>query len=345
MGVSAGGCSGPSISPREPEGAASRHSETVALLPHPGKDEDPSLLRGADGAFWLAWFSERSGNADIWMTRSPDGVHWQPPWQVTSHPDADFCPSLLQARDRRFHLAWFRQAARSGIRNIYYASGDAHGRNWSAPRAITREQSEDWVPSLMEDAKRVLWIAWASNRTGNKDIFLVRSGDRGKTWSQPRQITDHPEEDDFPCLAQLGSGAYCLVWTRHRQRRKGEWLPNDTSEVMCSRSRDGERWSQPRAITRDRFADAFPAIHRNVSASKYFVSWTTNRYGPQAGIAGVMLSESMQYPAAPFRITPLGAQGYYARLAPTDREGLYLLVWVSKTDRGDLDLFRQFVRH
>ena len=34
----------------------------------PTKDEDPSVVRGRDGTLFVAWFSDRGGNADIYIT-------------------------------------------------------------------------------------------------------------------------------------------------------------------------------------------------------------------------------------------------------------------------------------
>src|SRR5512134_561046 len=50
----------------------------------PSKDEDPSVLRAADGTIFVAWFSERSGNPDIWITSTRDGVEWTDPVRVTT---------------------------------------------------------------------------------------------------------------------------------------------------------------------------------------------------------------------------------------------------------------------
>ncbi len=41
-----------------------------------GNNEDPFLLRAKDGTIYLVWFSERSGNADIYMKTSKDGKIW-----------------------------------------------------------------------------------------------------------------------------------------------------------------------------------------------------------------------------------------------------------------------------
>jgi len=316
----------------------------VVVHPAPKEDEDPSLLRGRDGAFWMVWFSKRSGNPDIWMTRSIDGTEWETPWPVVSKAGADFCPSVSQSPDGRFHVAWFWQVGAGGKKNIFYTRGDTNGRNWSEPLAITDAPTADWVPSILADAGGTIWIAWCSESTGNKDIFLARSDNGGKTWPPPRQVTSHPDQDDFPALAQDGSGEYLLVWTRHHDPDRKSWLPNATSEVMWSRSPDGAAWSDPVAITRDKWPDLFPTIVVDPARESPFVVWTSNRYSKDKGdLVAAPLTDTEPYPAQLSRLTPPGTHGYFGRLAPTDTDGHYLTVWVSRTAEGDLDIFRLFV--
>ena len=52
----------------------------------PGKDEDPFILRTRDGRLHVAWFSERSGNGDIYLRSTSDGQRFDTPVQVTSGP-------------------------------------------------------------------------------------------------------------------------------------------------------------------------------------------------------------------------------------------------------------------
>ena len=326
------------------QAATAAAEKQVAVRPHAGKNEDPSLVRGADGAYWLVWFSDRGGESHLWMTRSNDGNDWQEPWQITSGKGEDYYPSLIQKKDGTFAVTWFRQTNWMGVRNILFATGDKAGKNWSTPVDITKESKNNWAPSLIEDSKGVLWIAWGSDNGGNKDLYLVKSEDGGKIWSPAKRIIESPDEDDFPYLAQEPSGAYLLVWTRFRQQGWFKtWLPNSTGATMLSRSKDGAAWSAPQALTNDKFVDAFPIIYKDLSGQKLFAAWTTDRYTKLGDLAGMTLSETMKYPATPFQINHPDTHGYTARLAPMKEPDRYLMVWVSKNEKGELQIFRQFV--
>src|SRR5262245_22744078 len=56
----------------------------------PTKDEDPVVLRARDGTMFVAWFSDRGGNPDIYLTSTRDGRTWQTPTRITNDPGGDF---------------------------------------------------------------------------------------------------------------------------------------------------------------------------------------------------------------------------------------------------------------
>jgi hypothetical protein len=77
----------------------------------PGKDEDASVLRARDGSIYVAWFSDRGNNSDVYITRTRNGTDWDAPARVTTSVHGDFYPNLYQNSGGRFHLVWFRWEA------------------------------------------------------------------------------------------------------------------------------------------------------------------------------------------------------------------------------------------
>src|SRR5262245_5951744 len=58
----------------------------------PTKDEDPSVLRAHDGTMFIAWFSDRGGNPDIYIANISRGTTWSAPTRVTTSQFGDFNP-------------------------------------------------------------------------------------------------------------------------------------------------------------------------------------------------------------------------------------------------------------
>src|SRR4051794_29006126 len=75
-----------------------------------GQDEDPSLLRAADGRLRVAWYSDRNGSGDkeLFIASSSGGQAWSEPLQLTRSDGDSFYPSLIQDTAGTFHLAFWR---------------------------------------------------------------------------------------------------------------------------------------------------------------------------------------------------------------------------------------------
>jgi hypothetical protein len=330
----------PGCAPILPDGAP--------LTTHPGKDEDPSLIRSLDGRYVLAWFSDRSGNADIWLNMSPDGRTWGEPVQVTRDPALDFYASIAQTSDGKFHIAWFRQELETHVRNIWY-SRSKDGRTWSEPMALTTKRSEDWVPSLLADREDVLHVVWASGRSGNKEILSIRSEDGGGRWSAPHPITRHPQVDDFPNLFQADDGRYLLAWTRYKKREGDVGFGNETAEILVATSLDGLQWKEPIPVTRDGpeqlFVDVFPTLYQAAAGGACHVAWTSNRTDPFGDVLDWSLAERSSGQRSFSQFTQASVPDYSVRLLPMDAPGQFLMVWVSDPGRKGktLDLYHQIL--
>lgn len=241
-------------------------------------DEDPSLLQDHDGTIYIAWFSKRNSVDDIWITYSKDHSIWSDPRPIITAPTSDYYPTLIQSDDGIFHLSWFGVERYTGYAEIYY-SNSRDTITWSDPLKIAPNPAIDWVPSIMQDQDGVLRITWTSNRSGNKEIYMVSSRDGGNTWTDPRQLTFSTIADDYPFLAQLENYTYILTWTRYTPQGESALSTNPTAEIVYSTSIDLLNWSDPVVISapdpEQKVTDVYPIIfeHKN----SVYISWTSNR--------------------------------------------------------------------
>ena len=181
----------------------------------------------------------------------------------------------------------------------------------------------NWVPTIAAARDGSPWIAWASGRTGNKDVFLMQSKDCGRTWQEPIQVTSHHFHDDLPNITQKPDGTLIIVWTRYKPGR-ADYL-SETADIYYATSRDGTAWSDPMAITRNDYTDSIPEIYSNMDRSEFFVAWCSPK-----GSFNLPLSDVK---AQPMRLLGSNVEGYSLRvLSLTDTD--YLVVWVRKTNNG-----------
>lgn len=194
-------------------------SPPVGIHPHEKEDTAPALTRTRDGAIWLVWQSSRSGNPDIWATRTYDlGAHWSPPLQLTTSTGRDETPAIAQAADGRLWAVW-RTA-----NYLWARQSDDGGAHWSNAAPLTSYPDSSAGPALLAGPSGSLWVAWYSYRSGNQDVWWMRSDDSGRTWAAPQRYTRFLGYDVEPSLALLDDGRLALAWQSDREGQNDIWF-------------------------------------------------------------------------------------------------------------------------
>lgn len=340
-------CGGGSPAAGDAPAAGFEPGDPFLLTPgSPAEDEDPSVLRAADGTLAVAFFSRRQGNADIWVTTTRDGVTWTGPARVTTDADDDFAPSLIQDRTGRFHLTWFRRAPAPTYYAHVRSTSTMDLASWSlaAERRVTDATGflEDWVPTLAETAGGDLVIVFVSRFRGTGstyDLYAVTSGDGGDTWGAPvalDDVNDPAAHDHLPFLARTGADL-TLAWVRCDTTNATPW-ENPSADVFLSTSTDGVRWTAPANVTHDTgVLDVFPALYERFGGAWSLV-WVSTAASPSGTIFDLPVAGVAGYPAGRAAL-PLA--GYSPRIVATPRPGVYFGVAVQGAT-GAQDIYGRF---
>lgn len=300
---------------------------------NPAEDEDPSVLVTADGLVVVTFFSRRGGNADLYVTTTRDGVTWTAARRLTSDPDDDFYPQLIQDHAGRFHLTWFRRApAPTYYAHVRHASFDALPAAPIDGAQVTDAPGylEDWVPTIAEAPSGRLVIVFASKlrEPDLHHLFAITSDDGGATWSAPVGLADVnavAAHDHLPFVARTDD-VLTLTWVRH-ETDPTPWL-DATSDVMLATSSDGLAWSSPRAVTADDGAgvvDVFPGLYRRHGGA-WALAWVSTALAPGGSVVAVAVADAATYPSGRVEL-PL--VGYSPRIVATPTPGVYLGVTVA----------------
>jgi BNR repeat protein len=300
---------------------------------NPAEDEDPSVLRAADGTMVVAYFGSRSGNADLFLTTTRDGTHWTDEVRITTSSEADFAPHLIQTDDGWFHLTWFRRSAAPEYfahvrhtRTMDLAAWDEGDET----EVADADPIEDWVPTIAERPDGDLQIVFVSHIRGESephDLYTVTSSDGGETWSEVAPLAalnDAAEQDHLPFLARTGEDEMTITWNRCDAEPAIPW-ENATSDVLVSTSPDGDSWTEPRAITADDAGgvlDVFPALYPS-HAGDWSLVWVTTAIEATGSVVDVALSG-----VYPDDRGTLPMTGYSPKIAATPTDGIYLGAWV-----------------
>jgi hypothetical protein len=303
----------------------------VAISGTAGRDEDPTLLRTADARITLAWFSERDGDdGNIYLRRSLDGLAWDPPVQVTSGPDADFYPNLLEAGV--IHAVWMRRTGgKNGPGHIAYTTSP-DGVTWTAAEQPLTPAGDDWTPSIAATPTGTLVVAFVRNACGATPCFAIMittSANGGTSWSAPVPfgLAANGLADHLPIIARTGDHL-TMVWNRYTST-PGHELPylTNTSEVMMSTSTDGTAWTPAVALTANTDPDLFPWLYVDDPGptGRWFATWLT---APSGGTPVTV--EQPVDAIAPTGMIP--TNGYSPRAIATGVAHRYVAAWVEGSD-------------
>jgi hypothetical protein len=294
-------------------------------------DEDGAFALADDGTVYFAWISDRAGNTDVWMKSSKDGVNWNDPWPVVQTPVDDLMNHMVRTSDGRFHLTGRRGTWHTGE----FATWDASSVdliNWSEPVQWTDRGA---AGTFQESPDGDYWLVFLSGHSGDYDIYIQRSGDRGNTWADPVAITGDPLEDFIFAFRIAPDGTFILVWERHNKSVSGGMLGR-SADIYLSTSTNGVNWTPPKLLTPDAGrpeVDTIPSLIEGPDGEIYAV-WITTQGPRKPSVVGV--------PVWPERdlsnCRRLPAEGYSVR-GQALRNGRYLLAWVKTVSGPNHDYF------
>jgi len=153
-----------------------------------GIDWAPVIYEDTRGVLRILWSSRRTGNREIWATRSVDGGKtWLAPDQQTRSSEEDDFPHALQTPSGEHHLVWTRYRRGSAMLELHrdrtsdvVLATSRDGINWSEPVVSSFADPDnkyvDILPFVFQDLdRRQVYLSWTSGRTGPRGDILARS--------------------------------------------------------------------------------------------------------------------------------------------------------------------------
>lgn len=141
------------------------------LTTHPSSsDRQPSVMQDADGKIWIIWarYIDVYASTDLIYTIY-NGTAWSSEETVTTDPDQDWEPSIMQANNGTVWVVW--SSDRSAYNwDLYY---NVYDGSWSGDMRLTTHDDADQSPSIIQAMDGTVWIAWYSTRALNFDIYYM----------------------------------------------------------------------------------------------------------------------------------------------------------------------------
>jgi len=343
-------CNDKSSNPPMQKQQYSPGNPTLLSTNSPTKDEDPSAVITADGKIFVAWFSDRTGNGDIYIAMTSDGKTWTAPVRVTSNAGGEFNPSLYLDNSGVFHLAWFRWTAPYVGNIVYNTSADGLTWNQGSEESVTTTPNvDDWVPTLTQapDSTLLVFFVSAKRNTSDitNDIYVARKRAGQSTWDSAQYLFDinsNFEHSHLP-VAYGSDSIVTLAWVRYDTTEATPWL-NPKSQLMYATSWDGLSWSATSYITNEagNVVNLYPSLYVD-AFDRLTVVWLSTRVGGTPTVFEIAMAFTSLYPIGIVQDTMLPA-GYSHKIVPTSTPGVYFAVWVQGPDGSQDIYYRLFTR-
>ena len=186
-------------------------------------DYAPSAMQAADGRLWVAYYSYRQQDWDIWYQVSDDqGATWSDAVRMTDDGNWEYNPDIIQLANGDIWLSWYAgKLVTSDVMGCY--SSD-NGATWSTPVALSDDTSSNVRPSLAQGSDETLWLFWQSDRSGQADIYYRYSITDGASWSATTRYTVFTGPDEDVSAVALGAGRIGLLWSSDRAVSRDLWF-------------------------------------------------------------------------------------------------------------------------
>jgi hypothetical protein len=118
----------------------------------------------------------------------------------------------LAAFQNNVYAVW-EESYQSDNNRIMFTKSVNRGDTFSTPMNLTSGIKLDAETPSISAFGNSVYVVWADNSTGNFDIFLVKSENRGNTFSKPVNLSNDAGVSYFPRIASTGINATYIVWT------------------------------------------------------------------------------------------------------------------------------------
>jgi hypothetical protein len=218
---------------RSPDGGVTWDPEQLlSRFPRNGPSDlytAPQVLSDGADRLWTIWMGLRGTKSVVYLNRSLDGGQtWTDPIPLTGESRSVFGQTLRRVGDRLL-LVWNDTPAEQKDRLYAATSGDG-GVTWTPPARIDRLPADATAassPAALLNPDGEALVVWQDARNKRDDIFMARSTDWGRTWSEEQRM-DMDEAGTalsrFPRLARSGDGRIALAWEDDRAGRESIYV-------------------------------------------------------------------------------------------------------------------------
>lgn len=119
-----------------------------------------------------------------------------------------------------YHMAWFDGGNDDAGRDATLFYGRMDGEAWvSSPSKRFGNMAKQAGHPALASIGEAVWLVWREKDAGKSQVWLMKSGDEGKSWEAPRMVLEATGAADYPALLQKEKLLF-LIWNTENEALK-----------------------------------------------------------------------------------------------------------------------------
>ena len=173
-------------------------------------DREPSVIQAADGRIWVLWYSQRSGNMDLFY-KIYDGQSWSEDAQLTFNSSEDKYGSIMQAQNGTIFVFW--TSLRTGNYELFYKKSSNNGNSWSSEIELTFVSNlADNLSFATKTRDGTIWVFW-QREGGPEDYDVYYKTYSGSTWTDDMMFVGGTTDEIHPTAFQAANKTFWVAWS------------------------------------------------------------------------------------------------------------------------------------
>jgi hypothetical protein len=177
-------------------------SEPLNISQSPGDSVRPNIAANHSGRLLAVWSDDTTGTSRIMCSRSFDGgTRWSPPVVISPTQGVSRKARVSAGPGSEVYVVWQHETAwtngKATAAEIGFRRSLDGGETWSAALNLSNTSTTfSAFPSIAVHDNGTINVVWAEEVPHTGNVYFTRSLDRGKTWSNPLDLSNEGPTDE-----------------------------------------------------------------------------------------------------------------------------------------------------
>lgn len=235
-------------------------------------DRNPDISISNKGHIAVVWqvLTEEDPNSHIYYSISTNmGAEWSDPAKLKSFTEMELIPRALYDGRNRLHI--FYNAYNKGSFNLFQVVREEN--TFGEPESlvnISEGLRGAFFPALHASEENI-YLVWQGKEKIKEmltdDLYFIKSGNYGRTWSSKKLLTKNTSRDSSPFITSYKD----IIYLVYQNNETKNWA------IKLMRGlENGDKWDDPVTVSETN-ADCFSPVVMKTSDDNLYIVWYDSR--------------------------------------------------------------------